>query len=126
MDDMPKPLLLLEPVVSATACCAPLATAPLTADEAKELAVLLKAIADPTRLRLLSLMLANESYEACTCDLTGPLGLSQPTVSHHLKKLAEAGLVRADRRAGPWTYYRVVPESMAGLAAIITPAGNGC
>jgi ArsR family transcriptional regulator len=121
MVGMPKPLPLLESVPSAGACCAPLASAPLTADEARELAVRLKALADPGRLRLLSLLLASEAQEACTCDLTEPLGLSQPTVSHHLKKLAEAGLVVGERR-GVWTFYRVVPEALRGIATVITPA----
>jgi ArsR family transcriptional regulator len=121
MDGMPKPLPLLEDVPTAGACCAPLAVAPLSADEAQELAVRLKALADPGRLRLLSLLLASETQEACTCDLTEPLGLSQPTVSHHLKKLAEAGLVVGERR-GVWTYYRVVPEALRGIAGVIAPA----
>jgi ArsR family transcriptional regulator len=105
-------------------CCAPLASAPLSADDAKTLAGQLKAIADPARLRLLSLMMANEDLEACTCDLTEALGLSQPTVSHHLKKLSEAGLVFAQRRQGPWTYYRVVPDALRALANVITPDGS--
>ena len=120
MGVMPKQLPLLDPP-TATVCCAPLATAPLTAEDAKDLATQLKAIADPARLRLLSLMMANEDLEACTCDLTEALGLSQPTVSHHLKKLTEAGLVYAQRREGPWTYYRVVPDALAGLANVIAP-----
>src|SRR6478752_4142009 len=94
---MVKSLPLLESS-PAVACCAPLASAPLSLDDAKVLSGQLKAIADPARLRLLSLMLANEDLEACTCDLTEALGLSQPTVSHHLKKLSEAGLVFAQRR----------------------------
>jgi len=80
----------------------------------------LKAIADPARLRLLSLMLANDDYEACTCDLTEALELSQPTVSHHMKKLTEAGIVYTDRRQGPWKYYRVSPAALAGLANVIS------
>jgi len=112
------------PVLQAPAaiCCAPLASAPLSADDAKTLAGQLKAIADPARLRLLSLMLANQHYEACTCDLTEALGLSQPTVSHHLKKLTDAGIVYADRKQGPWTYYRVSPATLAGLANVISSA----
>lgn len=111
---------MLQDVPSAAACCAPLATAPLSAEEARDLAVRVKALADPGRLRLLSLLLASDTQEACTCDLTEPLGLSQPTVSHHLKKLAEAGLVVGERR-GVWTYYRVVPEALRGIAAVISP-----
>lgn len=118
---MPKPLPLLDPLPSLEACCAPLTSAPLTAEQADDLAVRLKAIADPTRLRLLSIVLASEQMEACTCDLTEPLGLSQPTVTHHLKKLASAGLVVGERR-GTWTYYRVVPDALAGLASVLTPS----
>jgi ArsR family transcriptional regulator len=120
MGGMPKQLPLLDQP-RAAACCAPLASAPLSADDAKTLATQLKAIADPARLRLLSLMMANEDLEACTSDLTDVLALSQPTVTHHLKKLTEAGLVFAHRRQGPWTYYRVVPDALAGLANVIAP-----
>ena len=124
MDPMPKPLPVLDLMPAAAACCAPLTTAPLTTQQADDLAGLLKAIADPTRLRLLSMMLASEDLEACTCDLTEPLGLTQPTVTHHLRKLTSAGLVRAERRVGNFTYYRVVPESLSGLAAVLAPAGG--
>lgn len=103
-------------------CCTPLASAPLSVEDAKTLAGQLKALADPARLRLLSLMMANQDLEACTCDLTDALGLSQPTVSHHLKKLGDAGLVFAHRREGSWTYYRVAPDALAGLANVIAPA----
>jgi len=109
--------------VDTGACCAPLAEAALSVDDAKVLAQRLKAVADPHRLRLVSLLLAAPSGEACTCDLTEPLGLSQPTVSHHLKKLLEAGLVTAERR-GVWTYYAVVPEALATLASTLDP-GRG-
>jgi len=117
---MPKVLPVLEPVPDATACCSPLAEAPLSSDQAQDLAMRLKAVADPARLRLLSILLAKQGQEACTCDLTEPLGLSQPTVTHHLKKLHEAGLVVAERR-GVWTYYRVVPEALAAVATVLTP-----
>lgn len=116
---MPKPLPVIQPV--AADCCAPLAEAPLSAGEATDLAVRLKALADPGRLRLLSILLASEGHQACTCDLTAPLGLSQPTVTHHLRKLLEAGLVTSERR-GVWTYYRVVPEALAALATLLSPA----
>jgi ArsR family transcriptional regulator len=118
---MPKVLPVLDSPTAA--CCAPLASAPLSTEEAKTLAGQLKALADPARLRLLSLMMANDDLEACTCDLTEALRLSQPTVSHHLKKLTDAGLVFAHRRQGSWTYYRVVPDALAGLANVIAPAG---
>jgi ArsR family transcriptional regulator len=117
---VPKPLPLLDPLPSADVCCTPLTSAPLSTEQAEELAVRLKAVADPARLRLLSIMLASEGMQACTCDLTEPLGLSQPTVTHHLQKLAAAGLVTGERR-GTWTYYRVVPEALSGLAAVISP-----
>jgi ArsR family transcriptional regulator, arsenate/arsenite/antimonite-responsive transcriptional repressor len=118
---VPKPLTVIQPVSSAVACCTPLTQAPLAPDEAEELARRLKALADPARLRLLSMLLAAEGCEACTCDLTGPLGLSQPTVSHHLKTLVESGLVVGERR-GRWTYYRVVPGALAGIATVLSPA----
>ena len=100
------------------ACCSPLACEPLSAEEALELAGTLKAIADPTRLRLLSLIQAHEGGEACVCDLTAPVGLTQPTISHHLKVLLDAGLVTRSRR-GTWAYYRAVPDRLAALAAVI-------
>ena len=120
---MPKPLPLLDPVPSATACCSPLVESPLSAEEAVELAGRLKALADPTRLRLLSLMLAAPGLEACTCDLTDVLGLSQPTVTHHLRKLVAAGLIVPDRRVGPFTYYRVELDALRGLAGVLAPGG---
>ena len=117
---MPNSLPVLDPDTRPV-CCAPLASAPLSAADAKTLASRLKALADPARLRLLSLMMANEDLEACTCDLTAALGLSQPTLSHHMKKLSDEGLVFAHRKEGPWTYYRVVPDALAGLANVIAP-----
>lgn len=119
---MPKPLPLVEPVPNAAVCCAPLVEAPLSAEQAEELATRLKALADPTRLRLLSMMLASPGLEACTCDLTEPLGLTQPTVTHHMRKLATAGLIVPDRRVGNFTYYRVVTDALSGLAGVLTPA----
>jgi ArsR family transcriptional regulator len=118
---VPKPLPVIQPAPSAIACCAPLTQAPLSAEQADELARRLKALADPARLRLVSLLLAAEGQEACTCDLTEPLGLTQPTVTHHLGKLAEAGLVVGERR-GRWTYYRVAPAALADMAAVLAPA----
>ncbi len=108
------PLPLLE--APAELCCPPLAQAPLSEGDAEELASRLKALADPVRLRLLSLVLA--SGEACVCDLTAPVGLSQPTVSHHLKVLADAGLLAREKR-GRWAWYRLVPGSLGALAAVI-------
>jgi ArsR family transcriptional regulator len=101
-------------------CCTPLARAPLSADEAERLVGVLKAVAVPARLRLLSLVYAHEGAEACVCELTGPLGLTQPTVSHHLKVLVDAGLLTRSKR-GVWAYYRAVPDALAALAAALAP-----
>lgn len=105
------------------ACCAPLTREPLSADAAVELARTLKAIADPARLRLLSMVAVHDGGEACVCDLTEPLGLSQPTVSHHLKVLVEAGLLHRDKR-GVWAYYALVPGALDSLGAVLTGAGR--
>lgn len=106
------------------ACCTPVTGEPLDAPAAEDLARSLKALADPTRLRLLSIIAAHEGAEACVCDLTGPVGLSQPTVSHHLRILADAGLVTRDKR-GVWAYYALVPGAVAQvtghLAAHLDP-----
>jgi ArsR family transcriptional regulator, arsenate/arsenite/antimonite-responsive transcriptional repressor len=113
--------------VSTRACCAPLAAAPLSEAEAASLAGQLKAVADPARLRLLSFLLGAPDGEACICDLTGPVGLSQPTVSHHMKVLTEARLVHREKR-GRWAYYRAVPEALEALSLILrprTPTGAG-
>src|SRR3954452_17925921 len=106
------------------ACCSPLARQPISAESAVELAGLLKAIADPTRLRLLSLIQAHEGGEACVCELTEPVGLTQPTVSHHLRVLLDAGLVTKTKRA-TWAYYRAVPERLSALAGVIAPDQPG-
>lgn len=94
-------------------CCPPASSA-LTDEDAAALARTLKALADPTRLRLLSLIAAGEGGEACVCDLVEPVGLSQPTVSHHLKVLTNAGLVTREKR-GVWAHYSIVPGALAGL-----------
>ncbi|OAA27468.1 transcriptional regulator, ArsR family [Frankia sp. EI5c] len=101
-------------------CCTPLARAPLSAEEADRLVAVLKAIAVPTRLRLLSMIYARDGGEACVCELTEPLGLTQPTISHHLKVLVDAGLITRDKR-GVWAYYRAVPEALAALATVFAP-----
>jgi ArsR family transcriptional regulator len=110
------------------ACCTPLAHEPLSTTAAIQLAGVLKAIADPTRLRLLSLIYAHTGAEACVCELTTPLGLTQPTISHHLKVLVDAGLLTRDKR-GVWAYYRAVPARLAALGTLIAPgeppAGTG-
>jgi ArsR family transcriptional regulator len=105
-------------------CCPAVLSAPLGAEEAEDVAAALKVVADPARLRLLSLISNSEGGEACGCNLTEPLGLSQPTVSHHLKVLAEAGLLEREQR-GRWAYYRVVPERLELLrGALVTPAAG--
>ena len=111
---MPKEL----PLVAMDACCAPLARDPLTADQAVELSRLFKAMADPVRLRLLSLIASHASGEACVCDLTDAFDLTAPTISHHLKVLRESGLITGERR-GTWVYYRVHPEVLARLSAVL-------
>jgi ArsR family transcriptional regulator len=90
-------------------CCPQVLAAPIDEQAAERLAAALRVLADPARLRLLSLIGAHADGEACVCDLTAPLGLSQPTVSHHLKVLNEAGLVGREQR-GKWVFYRVLPE----------------
>jgi len=100
-------------------CCAPLVGQPLAADAAADLARRIKALADPARLRLVSLVAAHAGGEACVCDLTEPLGLSQPTISHHLKILVDAGLLTRDKR-GVWAYYALVPGALDSLAAVLT------
>jgi ArsR family transcriptional regulator len=103
--------------------CAPtrLTRPALSVDDATELAARFKAVADPTRLRLLSLIAVHEGGEACVCDLTDAFDLSGPTISHHLKVLREAGLITGDRR-GTWIYYRAVPEALAALTRALVPA----
>ncbi|HEY2741621.1 MAG TPA: metalloregulator ArsR/SmtB family transcription factor [Gaiellaceae bacterium] len=101
-----------------TASCPPLLQSALDHEEAASLATALKTIADPARLRLLSLIQAQPDGEACVCHLTEPLGLSQPTVSHHLKVLHDAGLVGRERR-GSWVFYRVHPEALAALRDVL-------
>lgn len=96
-------------------CCSSVLAAPLDDSEAAHLATMFKALADPTRVRLLSLIAATPGQEACICDLTDPVGLSQPTVSHHMKKLVDAGLAEREQR-GRWAYYRVVPGTLTNLA----------
>jgi ArsR family transcriptional regulator len=113
-------MTVLPLVAAADACCTSVTTTPLSAETADQLARTLKAIAEPTRLRLLSLIAAHEGGEACVCDLTGPVGLSQPTVSHHLKVLVDAGLLVRDKR-GVWSYYTLVPEALSALATVIAP-----
>ena len=104
----------------AAACCAPVTAGVMGADDAKRLAGMFKALGDPTRVRLLSMIAAQADAEACVCDLTGPVGLSQPTVSHHLKQLVDAGLVTREQR-GKWAYYAIVPATLATLSGVLDP-----
>lgn len=99
-------------------CCAPLSQVPLSLEQAEQVAPLLKALADPVRLRLMSLVASHDGGEACVCDLTDAFDLSQPTISHHLKVLHEAGLLDREKR-GVWVYYRARPEALAGLGILI-------
>jgi ArsR family transcriptional regulator len=114
---MSKSLPVLDPVAT-VACCAPLAREPLTAGQADQVAPLLKALADPVRLRLMSLVASHEGGEACVCDLNDAFYLSQPTISHHLKVLHDAGLLEREKR-GVWVYYRAHTEALTTLAALI-------
>jgi ArsR family transcriptional regulator len=100
------------------ACCAPLVREPLDAAQADDLARTLKALADPARLRLLSIVAASADQEACVCDLTEPIGLSQPTVSHHLKVLTEAGFLTRSKR-GTWAYFQLVPGSLDRISQLL-------
>src|SRR6478609_9101430 len=112
-----KSLIELTPV-EAVACCSPLAADPISAEQAERVSPLLKALAAPVRLRLLSLVASHADGEACVCDLNDAFDLSQPTVSHHLKLLHEAGLLDREKR-GVWVYYSVNREALADLGALI-------
>jgi ArsR family transcriptional regulator len=114
---MPISLTVLSPADTA-ACCSPLSARPLSAEQAEQVAPLLKALADPVRLRLMSLIASHEGGEACVCDLNDAFDLSQPTISHHLKLLHEAGLLDRDKR-GVWVYYRARTDALASLGALI-------
>lgn len=104
-------------------CRSPVTGGVLRVAEAERLARIFKALGDPTRVRLLSLIAAHQGGEACICDLTDPVGLTQPTVSHHMRQLVEAGLLSREQR-GKWAYYRVVDTALTGLAdALRAPAG---
>jgi DNA-binding transcriptional ArsR family regulator len=118
IDVMPKALPLLD--VSEPICCAPVAAAPMDADSALEVALRLKALADPVRVRLLSLLLAND--EVCTCDVAPTLGVSEPTASHHLTVLRKAGLVTDGERRGMNVYYRARRDALVALCRVIDPA----
>ncbi len=127
MASVPPPL----PAGDLASCCSPSASGALDEDAAERLARVFRALGDRHRVRLLSLIAASEGGEACICDLTAPVGLAQPTISHHMKLLVDAGLVTRDQR-GKWAYYRVAPSSLAALGGMLsvlfadpntTPAG---
>jgi ArsR family transcriptional regulator, arsenate/arsenite/antimonite-responsive transcriptional repressor len=105
-----------------TECCTPVVREVIQPIEAEVLARGFKALADPARLRLISLIAAHQGGEACVCELTDPIGLSQPTVSHHLKILVDAGVLIRHQR-GKWAYYRLVPDTLNALAALIASPG---
>ncbi|WP_284755369.1 metalloregulator ArsR/SmtB family transcription factor [Arthrobacter sp. efr-133-R2A-120] len=109
--------------VQTVECCSPLAREPLSESEAAGIVPLLKALGDPVRLRLMSLVASHEGGEACVCDLNDAFELSQPTISHHLKVLHEAGLLEREKR-GVWVYYRARPDALSGLAALIGGQGQ--
>jgi ArsR family transcriptional regulator len=106
------------PVLATEQCCPSVLAAPLEEAEAEQLARAFAALADPVRLRLFSMIAACD--EACSCELLGPLGKAQPTVSHHTKALADAGLIVGEKR-GRWVYWRAVPARLDGLRAALAP-----
>jgi len=113
--------VVVSEVPQAGACCAPLGSAPLTVEQAATVAKMFKALGDPVRLRLLSLITSADG-EVCVCDLNTAFDLSQPTISHHLKVLREAGLVDCQRR-GTWVYYWPRPENLKQLSALLDTPG---
>jgi len=104
----------------AEACCSSVTGGELADGEAEQLARMFKALGDPTRVRLLSLIAAQPDHEACICNLVEPIGLSQPTVSHHMKQLVDAGIVVREQR-GRWAFYRVVEETLTALSSALRP-----
>jgi ArsR family transcriptional regulator len=113
---MPNGLTVAE--AETVACCSPLSVQPLTAEQAEQAARLLKALGDPVRLRMMSLVASHPGGELCVCDLGESFDLTQPTISHHLKVLHDAGLLDREKR-GVWTYYRTRPHVLIGLGALI-------
>ncbi len=119
MDDMATATAPLT-TSDVAACCSPLTGGVLDTPAAERLAAVFKALADPARVKLVSLIAAADGGEACICDLTEPLGLSQPTVSHHMKLLVDSGLVSRDQR-GKWAYYRVNHKALGNIATAVSP-----
>lgn len=113
---------MLSPI-DAVACCSPLTREPLSQHAAEQVAPLLKALADPVRLRLMSLVASHHDGEACICDLNRAFDLSQPTISHHLKVLHEVGLLDREKR-GVWVYYRARPQALTALGSLIGAAAR--
>lgn len=105
--------------ISVSECCAPEAGRVLGEEQSEQLGNLLKAVADPTRLRILSMIASGPGEGMCACDMTEPLGIKQPTVSHHLKIMTDAGLLQREKR-GVWAYYQVLPEAIESMAAVLT------
>lgn len=122
LDDVRSRTLPLLPR-DVTACCSPITGRVLDADAAEDLARTFKALGDPARIMLLSLIAAGADGEACVCELTEPVGLSQPTVSHHIRLLVDAGLVAREQR-GKWAYYRIVDDALASLAQALSPGSR--
>ena len=112
------------PIEEAVACCAPLGAATLSEDEAVATAELFKALADPARVRIVN-RIATSGEAVCGCELEEPLGLSQPTVSHHLKKLVEVGLLEREQR-GKWAYFTLKPDAVAKLGIVADLKGACC
>jgi ArsR family transcriptional regulator, arsenate/arsenite/antimonite-responsive transcriptional repressor len=109
--------------VQTVACCSPLTSEPLSAEQAERIAPLVKALADPVRLRLLSLVASHADGEACVCDLNDAFELSQPTISHHLKVLHEVGLLDRSKR-GTWVYYRIRTDVLADVSGLLGGVGR--
>lgn len=122
MDSVPTSLPVLQSD-ALTACCSPMTGGVVSDETAATLAHMFKALGDPTRIKLLSLIAAAPEGEACICDMTDPVGLSQPTVSHHMKLLVDAGLATREQR-GKWAYYRVVPAVLSSLATALEPTAK--
>ena len=117
---LPAPTLLPLIATDEQGCCTPVTGSVVSAADAEAIARVFKALGDPTRVRLLSLIGASSGGEACICDLTEPVGLTQPTVSHHMKLLVEAGLVTREQR-GKWAYFAVVEDALRAAASLLSP-----
>ncbi len=119
LPDISKPVNVFCMPERPVPCCAPLLTTPLSDADAHQLAVALKALADPVRLRLVSLIAASDDGEACACDLTGPIGRSQATVSHHLSQLVKAGIIEREQR-GKWAWFKLDRGRIESVCATLS------